>query len=153
MIDSSNARGMFLAGFSIIFAGVTHFDARQAFDFPAGAFHLSHQFFLGMGAALLVATYDYWGYYNVCFLGEEIENPARNIPRALLLSIAAVAAIYLVMNVSILGVVPWRELQAAAQTNTRFYVISTMMERVYGRWAGGLAAVLIMWTAFASVFS
>ena len=65
----------------------------------------------------------------------------------------AVAVIYIVMNASILGVVPWRELQNAANTDTRFYVVSTMMERLYGHSAGVIAAVLIMWTAFASVFS
>ena len=78
---------------------------------------------------------------------------ARNIPRALILSIVVVAVIYIVMNASILGVVPWRELQNAANTDTRFYVVSTMMERLYGHSAGVIAAVLIMWTAFASVFS
>lgn len=137
----------------VIISGLSHFNAARAFDFPPDAFTLNSNFFLGLGSAMLVATYDYWGYYNVCFLGEEIEQPARNIPRALIYSIVLVAAIYIVMNLSVLGVVPWRELQAAAQTNTRFYVISTMMERIYGRWAGALAAVLIMWTAFASVFS
>ena len=137
----------------VIFAGITHFSAARAFDFPAGAFHLNGAFFLGLGSALLVATYDYWGYYNVCFIGDEIKDPARNIPRALVYSIVAVAAIYIVMNISILGVLPWRELAAAAQSETRFYVISTMMQRIYGGWAGSVAAVLIMWTAFASVFS
>src|SRR5262249_57511175 len=61
--------------------------------------------------------------------------------------------IYIVMNIGILGVLPWRELDQAAQTNTRTYVISTMMHRLYGSWAGQIAAVLIMWTAFASIFS
>jgi len=137
----------------VVVAGVTHFSAQRAFDFPAGAFHLNSGFFLGLGSALLVATYDYWGYYNVCFIGDEVKDPARNIPRALVYSIVAVAAIYLVMNISILGVLPWRELANAAKTETRFYVISTMMQRIYGTWAGNVAAILIMWTAFASVFS
>jgi APA family basic amino acid/polyamine antiporter len=137
----------------VIVAGVTHFNSGLAFDFPAGAFTLSRPFFLGLGSALLVASYDYWGYYNICFLGEEVKDPGRTIPRAMIWSILAVCAIYLVMNVSILGVVPWRELKSAADSDTRFYVVSTMMQRVYGNWAGGLAAVLIMWTAFASVFS
>jgi amino acid transporter len=137
----------------IIFAGLTHFHRAQAFAFPAGAFHLSHSFFTGLGAAMLVATYDYWGYYNVCFLGGEIKEPGRNIPRALLLSIVAVAAIYMVMNISILGVVPWQDMQQAAQTNTRLYVASTFMHRVYGQWSAYVITVLIMWTAFASIFS
>ena len=71
----------------IIFAGLTHFSAARAFDFPRGAFTLSPEFFTGMGAAMLIATYDYWGYYNVCFLGGEVKDPGRTIPRALILSI------------------------------------------------------------------
>jgi amino acid transporter len=137
----------------IIFAGLTHFDAARAFSFPAGAFHLSPEFFLGLGSAMLVATYDYWGYYNICFLGGEVKNPGRTIPRALLLSIALVAGLYVVMNISMVGVLPWQELQAAAHSGTRFYVASTFMERIYGPWAARVVTVLIMWTAFASVFS
>jgi amino acid transporter len=135
----------------IIFAGVTHFNAAQAFAFPPSAFKLDHNFFLGLGGAMLVATYDYWGYYNVCFIGEEIENPGRNIPRAMICSILAVAAIYLVMNISILGVLPWQEVAAASEH--KGFVVSTMMERLYGHTAGVIATLLIMWTAFASVFS
>src|SRR5947209_15737099 len=137
----------------VIFAGVSHFDASRAFDFPPGAFALDKSFFTGLGAALLVATYDYWGYYNVCFFAGEVKDPGKTIPRALLISILAVAAIYIVMNISILGVMPWRELEAASKSDTRFYVVSTMMQRLYGHRAGVIAAVLVMWTAFASVFS
>ncbi|MCI0351402.1 MAG: APC family permease [Acidobacteriales bacterium] len=137
----------------VIATGLLHFDAARAFDFPPNAFRLDAGFWMGLGAAMLVATYDYWGYYNVCFFGGEVRDPARNIPRALLYSIVAVAAMYIVMNISILGVIPWRELDEAAKSESRFYIISTMMERTYGHWAGILAALLIMWTAFASVFS
>ena len=137
----------------VIVAGLSHFDPARAFAFPAGAFHLDYGFFAGLGSALLIATYDYWGYYNVCFLGDEVRDPARTIPRALVYSILAVAAIYLVMNISILGVVPWRDLAAAGRTETRFYVVSLMMQRLYGSWAGSVVTLLVMWTAFASVFS
>ncbi len=137
----------------VIVAGLTHFDRARAFDFPAGAFRLDHAFFFGLGSALLIATYDYWGYYNVCFLGDEIKEPARTIPRALVYSILAVGAIYVVMNVSILGVVPWRELAAAGKSETRYYVVSLMMQRLYGNWAGYAVTLLVIWTAFASVFS
>jgi amino acid transporter len=137
----------------IIFAGLTHFNAARAFDFPPGAFTLSHGFFTGLGGALLVATYDYWGYYNVCFLGDEIEDPGRNIPRALLLSIGLVACLYLMMNLCILAVVPWREMLTAGQNNSGLYVVSLFMQRVYGDWAARLVTGLVIVTAFASVFS
>ena len=137
----------------IIFAGLTHFNAAQAFDFPAGAFTLSRGFFTGLAGAMLVATYDYWGYYNVAFLGDEVKDPGRNIPRALLLSIALVACLYLVMNVCILAVVPWREIVQGGQNNGGLYVVSVFMQKIYGPWAARLVTALVMLTAFASVFS
>ena len=106
-----------------------------------------------LGAALLVAVYDYWGYYNVCFFGGEVKDPGRTIPRALLLSILFVSIIYIVMNISILGVIPWREFAGTANTPAQRYVISSFMERLYGTKAGVVVTALIMWTAFASVFS
>jgi amino acid transporter len=137
----------------IIFAGLTHFDASRAFSFPPGAFQLSKQFFLGMGNAMLIADYDYWGYYNVCFIGGEIKEPGKTIPRALLLSIFLVACLYIVMNISILGVIPWQELDHAAKSNAGLYTISIFMQRVYGPWAAYLSTALLIFTAFASVFS
>jgi basic amino acid/polyamine antiporter, APA family len=137
----------------IIFAGLTHFSPGLAFDFPPGAFTLSRGFFHGLGGAMLIATYDYWGYYNVCFLGDEVKDPAHNIPRALLLSILIVGGLYIVMNLSILGVVPWREMVAANRANSGLYVVSLFMQRIYGSWAARLVTGLVMWTAFASVFS
>ncbi|HMG37243.1 MAG TPA: APC family permease [Blastocatellia bacterium] len=137
----------------VIVAGVTHFDRARAFDFPEGAFKLSAGFFTGLGSAMLVAVYDYWGYYNVCFFGGEVKDPGRTIPRAVILSILAVAVIYLIMNTSILGVIPWQELSGTANSDARRYIISVFMERLYGRWAAIIATLLIMWTAFASVFS
>src|SRR5438874_8033553 len=145
--------GVMLTILWVIFAGVTHFDPKLAFDFPPGAFTLRPEFFTGLGAALLVSVYDYWGYYNVCFFGGEVKDPGRTIPRAVLLSILLVAIIYIVMNISILGVIPWREFAGTANTPAQRYVISSFMERLYGPRAGLLAAALIMWTAFASVFS
>ena len=145
--------GVLAAIAMIIWAGVAHFRTALAFDFPPGAFTLGQGFFLGYGAALLVATYDFWGYYNVCFLGDELKEPARTMPRAVIYSILGVTAIYLLMNVSILGVVPWRELVESSRSDARFYVVSSMMERVYGHGAALVITLLIMWTAFASIFS
>ncbi len=137
----------------IIFAGVTHFDPALAFDFPPNAFVLDQKFFLGLGAALLVSVYDYWGYYNVNFFAGEVKNPETTIPRAIILSIIVIAIIYIVMNISILGVIPWREFSETANSDARKYVISVFMERLYGPTAGIIATLLIMLTAFASVFS
>ena len=137
----------------VIGAGVTHFHAGQAFAFPPGAFTPSTDFFTGLGAAMLVTAYDYWGYYNICYLAGEVEKPERNVPRAVLISVGLVAAIYLLMNVSVLGVIPWQELQGQVSDNARSSVISVFMQQIYGGWAGKLVTLLIMWTAFGSIFS
>jgi basic amino acid/polyamine antiporter, APA family len=144
--------GVALAVGVVIVAGFSHFSAARAFDFPPGAFHLSHEFFIGLGSAMLIATYDYWGYYNVCFLGGEVKDPGRTIPRAVIISILAVAVIYILMNIAVLGVVPWRELAGHSGDQNNF-IISVFMQRLYGPWAARVVTVLIMWTAFASVFS
>ena len=147
---------MLLIGW-ILVAGAMHGNVRQAFTFPAGAFALTPGFFAGLGAAMLVATYDYWGYYNVAFLGGEVRDAARNIPRAILISIVLVGALYLAMNVSVLSVLPWHRLVGAQDIATRRAVIATFMEAAYGPHTGPLlgkiAAALVMVTAFASVFS
>jgi APA family basic amino acid/polyamine antiporter len=137
----------------VVSAGVTHFHAAQAFNFPPGAFTFSKDFFTGLGAAMLITTYDYWGYYNICYLAGEVEKPERNVPRAVLISIVVVAAIYLLMNVSVLGVVPWQEFAGVTSVNARSSVIAVFMQQIYGAWAGKLVTALIIWTAFGSVFS
>jgi len=137
----------------IIFAGLTHFNASFAFHLPPGAFKPSRSLFLGLGSASLMATYTYWGYYNVCFLGDEVKDPGKTIPRALLLSILLIACLYLLMNISVLGVVPWQEIGVSSHSNNGLYVASVFMQRVYGPWAARLVTALVMWTAFASVFS
>lgn len=137
----------------VIFAGFTHFHPSLAFDFPPGAFRFSAGFFTGLGSAMLVATYDYWGYYNICFLGGEVREPGKNIPRAVIYSIVLVAALYLAMTLGVIGVVPWRELLVTAHSNARNFVISVFMQRIYGPAAATVVTLLILWTAFASVFS
>ncbi|HZS47832.1 MAG TPA: APC family permease, partial [Blastocatellia bacterium] len=145
--------GVFLAIIWVIYAGATHFDPAKAFDFPPNAFTLNSGFFTGLGAAMLVAVYDYWGYYNVCFIGGEMKDPGRTIPRAVLISIAFVAVLYIVMNIGVLGVIPWRDFITPAKPDANKYIISTFMQQLYGGTAASIATILMIWVAFASVFS
>ena len=145
--------GVILTVIWIIVSGVMNFDPALAFNFPPNAFSFESGFFLGLGSAMLIALYDYWGYYNVNFFGGEVENPTRNIPRAIIYSILAVAGLYIVMNISILGVLPWQEVSETAGSDARKYIVSVFMQKIYGNWAGTLVTLLIVWTAFASVFS
>ncbi len=131
----------------MIYGGVTHFHRQLAFSAPEGAWRMSWVFFAGLGLATGKTIYTYWGYYNVCNLGGEIREPQKNIPRGIFLSILGVGALYLALQTSILGVIPWREARNSP------FIVSTFMERLYGAGAGKLATVLILWVAFASLFA
>ncbi len=137
----------------VLFAGLTHFHPGLAFDFPPRAFRLDGRFFAGLGAGLLISAYDYWGYYNVCFLGAEVRDPEKTIPRAIFGSIAVVGTLYLLMNISVLGVLPWRELAKDNGTHERMFAIAVMIERVYGSSAAAVVVVLISVAALGSVFA
>src|SRR5580704_19312690 len=127
----------------IVFAGFAHFDAHRAFDFPPHAFTISPAFMSGLGGATLIAMYNYLGYYGVCFVGGEVRRPERIMPRSIVLSVLLVGAMYALMTLAIMAVVPWRE---AAQSK---FVAARFMETLYGPWAGRAVTVLILWSAVA----
>jgi amino acid transporter len=137
----------------LIVVGFTHFSTHLAFDFPAGAFHLNPAFFAGLGAGMLISAYDYWGYYGVCFVGAEVRDPQRTIPRAVLGSIGVVATLYVLMSISVLGVLPWREMAQNSDSHARMFTMAVFMEKLYGHAAAGVIVVLIALAALASVFA
>jgi amino acid transporter len=143
-----------------VVTGLWHGHLAPIVEVPAGAFHLSGAFFAGLGSAMLLATYDYWGYYNVTFLGGEVRDPARTVPRAVLLSIAIVAGLYLALNASVLSVISAPEMMRGG-AGMREALLSQFMEIAYAPSMGAhaaavlgkIAAGLVMVTAFGSVFS
>lgn len=137
-------------GFAI-WMGFTHFNSAQAFPPGWAAPHAG--FTSALSAGLLIALYDYWGYYNICFLGEEVVDPTRTIPRAMLISIVSVAVLYIAMNVSMVGVVSHASFINAAEHTQANHIFPDAASMIYGPAAGRLIAILIMWTAFASVFA
>src|SRR5262245_61045793 len=141
------AVGTLVALLTTIAAGVKGFSWALLRDFPPGAFDVDADFFFGLGDASRRAIYAFLGYYNVCFIGDEVKDPARTIPRSILLAVVVVGVLYLAMNATLLGAMPWREVMASK------YVAATVAERSFGLWAGRIVALLILWTAFASIFA
>jgi amino acid transporter len=139
---------------AVIVTGAIHFDAQKAFDFPGGSFQFSLGFLLGLGAASRVGVYDYLGYYDICYIGEEVKNPGRVIPRSILISVVAVAMSYFAINISLIGVLPWREFVPYETTKpTSDFVVSIFMERTCGPAAAKAFTVLVLWTALGSIFA
>jgi amino acid transporter len=107
----------------------------------------------GLAQATLITTYDYWGYYNICFLGSEVRRPERTIPRAILLSVLFVSAFYVAMNLAALPSMRDAAQHVAAGATVRLQLVADIAQSAFGRMAGRLLAALVVWTAFASVFS
>jgi amino acid transporter len=145
--------GALLTTLAVIVSGAWHFDPARAFDVPPGAFSFSLGFLMGLGASARVGIFDYLGYYSVCYLGDEVRHPERVIPRAILLSVVVVGLIYAGVNLAIIGVVPWREFVPAAAHPQADFVVSIFMERLYGSKVASLFTLLVLWTAFGSVFA
>lgn len=131
----------------IIISGFSHKTIEYGFLPDANDSFFSLAFMMLVGKASVKTIYSYLGYYNVCHLGGEIINPQRNIPRSIFISIFGIAILYLCMNVSIVGVVPWQEAMKSD------FIVSTFMEKIYGTKAAVVATLLVMWIAFASLFA
>ncbi len=131
----------------VIGSGLIHMNTRMAFDFPPGAFHPSKAFFLGLASATLVAMYNYGGYNNITYLGGEVKDPTRNIPRAIVLSVLIVAVLYLLMSIVIIGTIPWRE---AAVSHA---VVSEFIGKLYGSRAASVMTGLILAATLGGIFT
>jgi fructoselysine transporter len=105
------------------------------------------------GKACIKSVYSYLGYYNVCHLGSEIKNPGRNIPRSMFISVIGIAVLYLALNTSVTSVISWQEIKAWQDAETNNFVVSTFIERLYGRGAANVATIMILWVALASLFA
>ncbi|KAB7726116.1 amino acid permease [Rudanella paleaurantiibacter] len=101
----------------------------------------------GLGAASVKTIYCYLGYYNVCHLGSEIRKPGRNIPLSMFISIAGIAVLYLLLNISVVGVIPWQEAKESK------FIVSSVIERIYGVKAAQIATGMVLVVAFSSLFA
>ena len=131
----------------LIVSGMTHFTPSLAFTYPQGAFDLTPLFFIGLGQASIKTVYSFLGYYNVCHLGGEIKEPEVNIPRSIFISITGIALLYLLMQTSVLGVIPWQEAKDSP------FIVSLFFERIYGHLAAQVATGLVLFIAISSLFA
>lgn len=128
----------------ILIEGALRFDPSLAFDTSSPPENIGP----GLGKGMGYAIYAYLGYYNVCYLGGEVRNPTRTIPRAILASALAVVVLFALTQLAFTAVVPWREAEAEKGNLPALF-----MSRVHGPWAATLVTLLLVGSCFASCFS
>src|SRR5258708_15471875 len=131
----------------LIWGGATHFQPRLVFTYAPGSWDFSWLFFATLGSATVNTIYTYLGYYNICHLAGEIRHPAPNIPLGIFISIIGIAILYLAMQTSILGVLPWQQAQDSP------FIVSAFVEKLYGSRAARFATPRGLWICFCSLFS
>jgi len=132
----------------IIISGLTH-QQHPVQLIPTGeASFFSYAFWAAVGMGSVKTVYSFLGYYNVCHLGGEIKRPEVNIPRSIFISVAGIALLYLLMNISVMGVIRWQSVLEGDK-----YLVSAFMEKIYGYKAGVVVTVLILCIAFSSLFA
>lgn len=131
----------------VIVAALTHFHASLAFTYPHKAFAFGGPFWAGLGGGLLIGIYDYLGYNTTAYMAAELKDPGRVLPRSIIYSVLGIMVAYLTMNIGVLGAVPW---QTAAKSQS---VASLVLDRTWGKTAADITTVLIVITAFGSIFA
>jgi amino acid transporter len=145
--------GVIAALVGVIVSGFAHAAALGGWHMPASPAQSAAVAMGGLAQAMLIATYDYWGYYNITFLGSEVRQPERTIPRAILLSVLFVASFYILMNLAALPSMRDAAVHVKESAMVRVQLVAEIARSAFGQWAGYTVAALVMWTAFASVFS
>ena len=145
--------GVMAALVGVITSGFAHAAATGGWHMPQSPSVSIGVAIGGLAQATLIATYDYWGYYNITFLGSEVRQPEKTIPRAILLSVLFVSAFYVAMNLAALPSLRDAAAHAAESATLRAQLVAAIARSAFGTWAGYTIAALIVWTAFASVFS
>ena len=118
-----------------------------------GAFHVEPanlEPFAPMGLDPLLPTMgliyiSYVGFDLITVAAEEIVEPAKNIPRAILITLGTGLAIYVLLLWVMMGVVNYTEL---AETSTPFIFVADHLFGAWGRWAGVLATIMASLSAF-----
>lgn len=136
----------------VIVAGLFTFSPAQAFAFPPEAFTFDRSLLMSVGAASVLAMYSYGGYNQVCNIGGEIKDPTRTIPRSIVLSTFLVAALYMLMTVVILGMIPWPEVKDS-RTVASVFIARTFSNPDTGQVAGIVMTGLILFVAAASLYA
>lgn len=115
---------------------------------PAGG-DASFSSMIGMIAFATVATlWAYEGWTNLNSVAEEMKNPAKNLPRALIISIGLITLIYTLFNFAIYKVLPHDEVVTMIN-NDNLYLGTEVAKRVFG----GFGGILVLATMIIAMFS
>lgn len=97
--------------------------------------------------ALVPVMYTYDGWSNLSFIGGEVKDPGRNMPRALIIGTSAIVLIYLIVNAAYLYLLPVPAIASAE----RVAAAAAQQIPMFGRAGAAIVAGIVMVSCFGSV--
>lgn len=108
----------------------------NSYSFPSGSL---------LGAIILALSGAFWaydGWNNITYLGAEVKQPQKNIPRAMMIGMGFVILVYMFINLAYLYILPVNEIQKSS------FLAADVMQRVVGDWGGAFVAIAVMVSTF-----
>jgi len=107
---------------------------------PAGSFSL-----MPFGLALVSVLWVYDGWADVSFVGGEVKDPERNLPRVLVFGTLIIIGLYLLANLAYLAVLPVEEIRRSK------LVAADVAERVMGTPGVAFVSIAVMVSTFGTL--
>jgi APA family basic amino acid/polyamine antiporter len=117
--------------------------AQVGFEAASG-FLASLALLMLLGRAMVGPLFAQSAWNNVTFIGGEVRDPGRNLPRALLLGCALVVGLYLLANLAYVVTLPLTGIQNAPQNR----VATATMQAIFGPKGTIIMALAIMVSTF-----
>ncbi len=136
----------------ILVEGWSRFNPAVAFDFSGKAATVP-DLATGVGRAMILAMYAYFGYYQICYLGDEVRDPGRTIPRSIFLSALLVCVLFIGLHLAMLGTIPWTAVPTEKPAIDSYNLAAAFMGQIHGSWAAALVSALLIWSCIGSVFA
>jgi amino acid transporter len=137
----------------VLIEGWIRFDPARAFDWNIPTDRNPKHPAMALGAAMALAMYSYLGYYNICYIGDEVRDPGRTIPRAILISAVFVGLLFVGLHLAMLGTISWHEVPIDDKELKNYSLAAVFMQRIHGSWAAQLLTVLLIWGCLGAAFA
>ncbi len=126
-------------------------------DAPSDAFAGSASTVLkSLAAATRFGVYDMTGYYDVCFMGDEVKNPRKIIPLSCISTAVVIGIVYLIVYISVLGVIDWRVIAPIYSDDSdedQIGIMSLFYEKTINKGFAQFFTIVVVITIFGSVYS
>jgi amino acid transporter len=133
----------------ILVEGWLRFDPGIAFKGPSEPQAID----LSIGKAMAWAVYAYIGYYSICYMGDEVRDPGRTIPRSIIFTCALVCLLFVGLHLAFLGTVPWQTIPRKQEDIDNYSLAADFMRRIHGEWAVILVSLLLIVSSIGSAFA